>query len=151
MIEDGIKISELTATSTINDEDLIPIVQEEETKSIEYGVLSSKLIETGGSNNNYYIKFDNGILICYGQINQNVGGWTAYGNIYSTTMNINTNFAYPFTSIRSLTAVNNTTYDVFIGNVARNNTTIISASLNRGTGAGDIPIQLGYVAIGIWE
>lgn len=37
MIEDGIKISELTTTNTINDEDLIPIVQEEETKSATIG------------------------------------------------------------------------------------------------------------------
>ena len=37
MIEDGIKISELTTTSTINNEDLIPIVQNNETKSISFG------------------------------------------------------------------------------------------------------------------
>lgn len=34
MIEDGVKISELTEASTINDSDLIPIVQNNETKSI---------------------------------------------------------------------------------------------------------------------
>lgn len=37
MIEDGIKISELNTTSTINNEDLIPIVQNNETKSISFG------------------------------------------------------------------------------------------------------------------
>lgn len=41
MIEDGIKISELTTTSTINNEDLIPIVQDDETKSITYEDLFS--------------------------------------------------------------------------------------------------------------
>ena len=34
MIEDGVKISELTQTTTITDDDLIPIVQSNETKSI---------------------------------------------------------------------------------------------------------------------
>lgn len=33
-MEDGVKISELTQASTINDSDLIPIVQNNETKSI---------------------------------------------------------------------------------------------------------------------
>lgn len=33
-MEDGLKISELTTTTTINDSDLIPIVQNDETKSI---------------------------------------------------------------------------------------------------------------------
>lgn len=33
MIEDGIKISELNTTSSVNSEDLIPIVQNDETKS----------------------------------------------------------------------------------------------------------------------
>lgn len=33
-MEDGLKISELTQTTTINDSDLIPIVQNNETKSI---------------------------------------------------------------------------------------------------------------------
>ena len=33
-MEDGLKISELTQTTTINDSDLIPIVQNDETKSI---------------------------------------------------------------------------------------------------------------------
>lgn len=33
-MEDGLKISELTQASTINDSDLIPIVQSDETKSI---------------------------------------------------------------------------------------------------------------------
>lgn len=117
----------------------------------EMNSIIGAIVETGGSNNNYYMKFNNGILICYGQINQIVGGWTSYGNIFSTTMNINTDFAYPFTSFRGLTAVNTSSYDVFIGNVTRNNTTILSASLNRGTGAGDIPIYLGYVAIGTWK
>lgn len=41
MIEDGIKISELNTTSSVNNEDLIPIVQEEETKSITYEDLFS--------------------------------------------------------------------------------------------------------------
>ena len=36
MIEDGIKISELNTTSSVNNEDLIPIVQSEETKAITY-------------------------------------------------------------------------------------------------------------------
>ena len=33
-MEDGVKISELTTTTTINNSDLIPIVQNNETKSI---------------------------------------------------------------------------------------------------------------------
>lgn len=38
-MEDGLKISELTTTTTINDSDLIPIVQNDETKSITKQVL----------------------------------------------------------------------------------------------------------------
>lgn len=47
MIEDGIKISELTTTSTINNEDLIPIVQGEETKSITRGDLLANIDNIG--------------------------------------------------------------------------------------------------------
>lgn len=46
MIEDGIKISELNTTTTYNDEDIIPIVQNNETKSIKAKDLNCDVYST---------------------------------------------------------------------------------------------------------
>ena len=46
MIEDGIKISELNTTTTYNDEDIIPIVQNDETKSIKAKDLNCDVYST---------------------------------------------------------------------------------------------------------
>lgn len=79
MIEDGIKISELNTTTSVNDEDLIPIVQSEETKSITISDFMSRkycratITSEPTVTTNYYITL-NSIVINTGEFTLENGG-----------------------------------------------------------------------------
>lgn len=68
-----VKISELESASSVTSSDVLPIVQNGETKKVEYSVIQDNIensvIESGSNENGYYTKFSDGTLICRGAIN----------------------------------------------------------------------------------
>jgi len=80
MIEDGVKISELTEASTINDSDLIPIVQSDETKQISKSQLTRHINNYSGAETICGEWFDGKPLYrkVYVSSNVNFGDWTTF-------------------------------------------------------------------------
>lgn len=106
-------------------------------------------INSMGSN---YIRYENGLQICWGR--HDVAGVTssAYGNIHASSISININFGAVFSSDPSITLSPLHKTNFFVGGVLLNSTTgIRNINIFRGTEFTDQIFSFSYIAIGRWK
>ena len=156
MIEDGIKISELGSATSFNNEDLIPIVQNDETKNIAMGDFLGTIVESGSNTNGNYIKYGDGTMICTKKVTGTTDINETWGS--GTTSGASTSIAFgswPKTFIA--TPVVNVTVqrsgsNSWVTGVDSISTTNAGAvSLCRFTGGLNVPYTLHVIGIGKWK
>lgn len=140
----NIKVSELSSASSFNDEDLVMIVQNNESKKIS----GREIIESGVNSYGHYIKYFDGTLIQYSTITYPA----------STPDGYTFNFPIPFIDTRySITASNYYAYTPTVITVfstkLESSIKIWNTYLDGETWTRDFPHdqQVEWIAIGRWK
>ncbi len=88
----NIKIAQLTNQTAISDNDLIIIETATSTNKMTVGTLKDLLgierggiVESGSNVNGYYIKFEDGTLMCWGSLNASPQIVNAWGSLFITS------------------------------------------------------------------
>lgn len=104
-------------------------------------------INAFGSN---YIRYENGLQICWGSVSREVSATGAWGNIFSGGISNAINFDVSFTSAPSVSAsVNDSSFTV--GRLVRSASAITGLELYRGSSASATSVTVSYIAIGKWK
>lgn len=108
---------------------------------------NSKVIDSSGSS---YIKFANGIGICWGHAGTSAQATTQTGAIYTYTWNNVATFPFTFTS---LPVVSVTPFDVVYSGILQNtfSTSGITKLIIWRPDSGNIYPNINYIAIGYWK
>jgi hypothetical protein len=120
-------------------------------------VVNENAVETGSNANGSWIKYENGIMICWGQASPTFGAWSASGSIYSCKSNpTNFLFAQEFYDLPavSLTHLPNTEgyWECWFGRAIWDKTGVTFIQIFRpNTGNTGIAFAFRYIAIGRWK
>lgn len=112
------------------------------------------ILATGKNANGNYIKFANGVLICWNLISLTDVSFTAWGNIYGTDVYNVTTFPVPFYDVTPpRITINNVDGNlaVWVTRAIANLTGITQISLARATTASNVNFGMTYIAIGRWK
>lgn len=111
-------------------------------------VLFEKVSETGEG----YIKYQNGVAICWGEIKNTPAGFNAWGSLFSAVHTINLNFPIPFVEIPSISITpisGGFTRWIVAINCSKN--AIQNMEIVRATDTAPLELTYKYIAIGKWR
>lgn len=109
------------------------------------------IIERGQNDDECYLKFSDGSLICFGEFTINLE-FKAWGNVAGGDWKGSHNFPATFKSVPILLC--NTCDQTFAGGITRaicSKTTITTISIMRPSSSSNIDYKLNYIAIGKWK
>ena len=123
---------------------------EESTSATEYTPFAGYIVESGSNDNGSWIKYSDGIMICYRKIEKTVAITNAYGTLYKGIIE-DINFPQSFASIPYCLAQNNGANHIIIGQCQDISTTKIGkieiwSSMTTTTYV--VPV---IIAIGKWK
>lgn len=120
----------------------------------QYNLPVGQIIQSGGSANNFYIKFSNGIMICCGFTTFEVDFSTTIGQLYRYSKFSVLTFAQRFTSIYSVTCTTGSTVDYsfcMVYSLEYTLSGITRVDLVRPISQNNSTTTLQYMAIGTWK
>ena len=107
------------------------------------------------TNKKGYMKFSNGIMICYGSWSGNISfpSSPSWGSLYTTGINPNLTFAKEFTQIYScnVAGVRTSSNSAWLFDSTFDNTGISYVQFARPSSVGSMPYGIDYIAIGSWK
>lgn len=147
-----VKISELESATSVTSSDVLPIVQNGQTKKVTSEVLSGYIIETGYENEVYWTKYDNGKLVQ--SFNQYItcnetrsSGGLSY---YSGSATVNLPIAFKDTNYRCSSNINLANMNYFANSyVAINSESTVNVSL--ATTENNATRIVNVILIGEWK
>ena len=100
-----------------------------------------------------YIKYGNGIMICYGKADKTASGFTAWGNIYLSSSVSGETFAEEFVNIYSTQMSIEGTNSCWLVNAGSTSSTTNTQNYQvaRADSPSSIAFTINYVAIGTWK
>lgn len=151
----GIKISEMLETNDVQDEDIIPIVQNNINKKIKKKLLDKSIIDSGENDYFKYVKFSNGTLIQYATMIFNNLTWNSWGSLYYAECNVSQyKFPIPFISrpvVNANIACGDGSGDGWITRIGGASTTDIETlAITRPTTYAD-SMYVNITAVGRWK
>ena len=101
---------------------------------------------------NGYIRYENGLQICYGTVQITASLTTAWGSLYEANTSSITAYTFPkaFKSVPWLSATVSSGNAAFI-EVAKATTTTASVTYLARPNSGTITSSIDYIAIGTWK
>ena len=148
----GTNVSAYSINKAIND--MIPddALSSTSTHPVQNAVITAALgalIESGGTTANGYIRFENGVQVCWGNYSGSSQPTTAVGNFYILSFNPGITFAKPFIASPNVIASPQATYSI-VAALSRTATGINSIDLCRPS-SGNLTPRFMWVAIGWWK
>lgn len=118
--------------------------------TLNVGLTNRPTIETGTGTNGSYIKYSNGILICYGTITGTSSLSDYWSQFNRSAENISFDFPYEFASrpMVNYTSYNYGTVSIVSG---RNTTTQGKFTVLKPKNISNTSYEFDYIAIGTWE
>lgn len=100
-----------------------------------------------------YIKYANGIMICYGKANKTASGFSGWGNIYLSSSVSGETFAKAFTTLYSVQMSIEGTNSCWLINSGYTSSTTKTQSYQvaRADSPSSIAFTINYIAIGTWK
>lgn len=146
----GVKISELSEANSIQDTDVLAIVQNGETKKVAVDTILNAVIETGSNENGSYIKYFDGTMICYGTVTETINISTLYEGAYFGAIT-DKSFAQQFITAPVLTLgikQNNSLLSSTIVNVTNST---FGVYIWKSATKSNVSVTINYQAIGRWK
>lgn len=100
---------------------------------------------------NGYMKFENGLLLCWGNIELGSGTYTAFGSLYECDYNIDVAFGYAFSETPYVFVQTNESTANYPIVVQQTKTKITKLAMVRHTASTVLSANVSYFAIGRWK
>ena len=111
----------------------------------------ANIVETGGSSSGNYIKFSNGVMICYGKKTVSTGSWAQWGNAVNWDESNVLSFPHTFDNAISCTTTICGSFAASIVRTQFDNNGITQITFSRASGANNSDMIFSYIAIGTWQ
>lgn len=109
----------------------------------------AKVLDYGNNTYGHYLKFSNGVMICWGREERTVPTSLTNGNVYRSN---SVGFDFPATFVPSpVPVINISTYDAWAVLMTKMPTTGFATMLFKGTSAPNLATAISWTAIGRWK
>lgn len=113
--------------------------------------LIAYITESGSNSNGNYIKFSNGVMLCFGSFNVSTGTTTVWGSLFSAEVQNVATFPATFKTIKSCTLTSTGEYASIINRVNYSTSKITFLGIARPASQTTITFSFDYVAWGTWK